>query len=71
MKSADYSWLTDHWSELFHEYEGKWIAVAGCRVVGVGDTATQAAERAQQQVSDGEYLLEQLLSPVDLAYVVP
>ena len=58
MTDHDFAWIADHSSELFKKYPGKWIAVRDGCVVGVGDAAPQAAEKARQQVTDGEFILE-------------
>lgn len=56
----DFNWLTEHGPELYRKYAGKWIAVYNGEVVGVGETATQAAEQARRVAKDGEYILEAL-----------
>jgi hypothetical protein len=43
MPTTDFNWLADHGPELFSKYAGKWIAVHDGQVVGVGDTALEAA----------------------------
>ncbi len=60
MRTDDFNWLLDHGTELQQKYAGKWIAVSGRRVVGVGDTAPEAEEQAMQSVAEGDYILEAL-----------
>lgn len=50
------------------KYAGKWIAVWKGEVIGVGDTAPQAAEQARQKAKDGEYILEALDVEADVIY---
>ena len=68
MNDADFSWLTDHSPELFQKYAGKWIAVHDGRVVGVGDTAIEAADQADDHCPEGEYILEALDPVGDVIY---
>ena len=56
--SSDFAWLTEHSLEIHEEYMGKWIAVSGCEVVGVGATATEAAEQAKGKRPDAPFILE-------------
>lgn len=63
---ADFAWLTDHSLELSREYAGKWIAVHNGEVVGVGDTATEAAEQASAKVGDANFILEALDESADI-----
>lgn len=71
MKEQDFSWLTEHGAELIREYAGKWIAVADGKVVGVGKTAPEAAQRAIAQVTTGEFILEHVNGDVDAIYDLP
>jgi hypothetical protein len=56
--SPDFAWLTDHSLEIFEKYAGKWIAVFNGEVVGVGNTATEAADQAEAKYPDQRYILE-------------
>lgn len=56
--NADFAWLTEHSEELFAKYAGKWIAVLDGEVVGVGTTATEAADQAERAHPGGDYILE-------------
>lgn len=58
MTSADFAWLVEHGTEIFEKYAGKWIAVHDGEVIGIGDTATEAAERANRNTPHGDYLLD-------------
>ena len=69
MTDRDFAWIVDHSSELFKKYRGKWIAVRDGRVVGVGATAPEAAEKARQEVPDGEFILEAIDEQADVIYV--
>jgi hypothetical protein len=60
MIQNDFNWLVDHGAELHEKYAGKWIAVYDEQVVGVGDTAVEAAEQARKVAKDGDYILEAL-----------
>jgi hypothetical protein len=68
MKDKDFAWLTEHGAELIREYAGKWIAVAEGKVVGIGDTAPEAARRAAEKVPAGEFILEHVNAEVDAIY---
>ncbi len=56
--SEDFAWLTEHSQEIYEQYSGKWIAVLDGQVIGVGDTATQAAEQAEAAHPGADYILE-------------
>lgn len=56
--SADFAWLTEHSLEIYEKYSGKWIAVFNEEVVGVGNTATEAAEQAEAKYPNQRYILE-------------
>lgn len=56
--SNDFAWLTEHSNELYQQYPGKWIAVLDGQVIGVGDTATDAAKQADEQCPNSNYILE-------------
>ena len=68
MDRSDFAWLVEHGTELDERYCGKWIAVYQGEVVGVGDTATEAAAQAQQKVPDGGYILEAVDRESDVIY---
>ena len=68
MGNADFAWLTDHGAELFRRYAGKWIAVHNGEVIGVGDTATEAAEQARAKADDADFILEALDADADVIY---
>jgi hypothetical protein len=71
MHDNDFAWLSEHSTELFNQYAGKWIAVRDSEIIGVGDTATEAAERAREKVGDGEFILEAVDAETDVIYVCP
>ncbi|HUU97207.1 MAG TPA: DUF5678 domain-containing protein [Phycisphaerae bacterium] len=54
----DFAWLTEHSREIFEKYAGKWIAVLDGEVVGVGETATEAADQAEASHPGADYILE-------------
>lgn len=56
--SDDFAWLTERSREIYEQYPRKWIAVLDGQVVGVGDTATDAAERAEKDHPGADYVLE-------------
>ena len=68
MLDDDFTWLTAHGDEVAREYAGKWIAVRDEKVVGVGATATEAAEQAREQVPDGKFILEGVDAETDVIY---
>lgn len=68
MREGDFNWLIEHGPELYSKYAGKWIAVRDGKVIGVGDTATQAAEQARTKAEDGDFILEALDTEADVIY---
>lgn len=56
--STDFAWLTEHSIEIYEKYAGKWIAVFNGEVIGVGDTATEAAAQAESCQPNANYILE-------------
>lgn len=56
--SADFAWLTDHSREIYEKYSGKWIAVLDGQVVGVANTATEAAGMADESHPGADFVLE-------------
>ncbi len=56
--SGDFAWLTEHSRQICEEYSGKWVAVLNGEIIGVGDTATEAAQRAEQEHEGADYILE-------------
>ncbi|HKQ50705.1 MAG TPA: DUF5678 domain-containing protein [Phycisphaerae bacterium] len=65
---TDIAWLVEHGIEIDRKYAGKWIAVYGGRVVGVGNTAKEAADQARQVCADGEFVLEAVMADADVVY---
>jgi len=68
MGDADFAWLSNHGAELFRRFAGKWIAVHNGEVIGVGDTATEAAEQARTKADDTDFILEALDSDADVIF---
>ncbi len=68
MDESDFGWLVEHGPELDERYRGKWIAVHDGEVVGVGDTATEAAAQADAKVPGGAYILEGVDHDADVIY---
>lgn len=56
--SSDFAWLTENSLEIYEKYAGKWIAVRDGEVVGVGSTASEAAEKAKATRPDAPFILE-------------
>lgn len=71
MRNEDFAWLVEHGPELFRKYAGKWIAVRNGRVIGVGDTAPEAAERAREKAGDADFILEAIDAEADVIYGHP
>lgn len=68
MSSTDFAWLNEHGAEIVEKYGGQWIAVHDGQVIGVGDTATEAAERARQAAPGGAFILEAVEAEADVVY---
>lgn len=71
MRDDDFAWLVDHGPELFCKYAGKWIAVRDGEVIGVGETATEAARQAREKAQDGDFILEAVDTEADVIYGCP
>lgn len=71
MRDEDFAWLVEHGTDLFEEYAGKWIAVRGGEVIGVGETATEAAEQAREKANGDGFILEAVGTGADVIYVCP
>ena len=68
MCSTDFAWLVAHGPEIFEKYRGLWIAVHDGKVIGVGKTAPEAAEKARETDPDGEFILEAVDEEADVIY---
>ncbi len=55
---AEFDWLISNADQIYARYEGKWIAVVGSEVVGIGPTAVAAADDARSSRPDHPFLLE-------------
>lgn len=71
MHDDDFAWLVERSPEWYSGYAGKWIAVRDGQVVGVGATATEAAEHARDGADDADFLLEAIEADVDVIYECP
>lgn len=68
MRDDDFNWLVEHGPEIVRDYGGKWIAVRDGAVIGVGDTAPEAANAAHEKAADGEFILEAVDAEADVIY---
>lgn len=68
MSSTDFAWLVEHGPEIFEKYRGKWIAVSNGKVIGVGDTATEAAANAKATSPGAKFILEAVDHDSDVIY---
>lgn len=70
MRDADFAWLVDKGSKEVLAHAGKWVAVRNGQVIGVGETAPEAAKAACQNagVKAGDYLLEAIDDEADVIY---
>lgn len=64
----DFAWLTENSREIYQKYAGQWIAVLDGEVIGVGQTAVEAAEQAERRHPQGDYILEKVEREVDVIY---
>lgn len=67
MNEKDFAWLVEHSEEVAERYAGKWIAVRDGEIVGVGETAPEAAEKARKQ-GEGTFVLEAIDRSADVIY---
>jgi hypothetical protein len=56
--STDFAWLAEHSRDIYEKYAGQWIAVLNGEIVGVGETAQEAADQAEAKHPGADYLLE-------------
>ncbi len=70
MNASDFTWIAEHSPELSERYAGQWIAVRDAEVVGVGDTASEAADEARRRLPDGDFILEAIDHEADVIYGV-
>lgn len=68
MSIDGFSWLVEHSLEIQEKYSGKWIAVHKDGVIGVGDTATEAADHARQSAPGADFVLEAVDKETDVIY---
>lgn len=68
MGSSDFGWLMEHTDEIVSQYAGKWIAVHNGKVIGVGDTAPEAAAEARQTEPGADFILEAVDANADVIY---
>jgi len=68
MRDDDFNWLVEHGPEIVRDHAGKWIAVRDGAVIGVGDTATEAAQAAHEKASGGNFILEAVNAETDVIY---
>lgn len=68
MRSTDFAWLIDNGPDIYTRYRGQWIAVRNGEVVGIGRTATEAAEQARKDDPEAEFILEAVDSESDVIY---
>nr|BAL59485.1 hypothetical protein HGMM_OP4C121 [Candidatus Acetothermum autotrophicum] len=50
-------WVSDHQEEL-EPYAGKWVAILGEVIVGVGNTAQEALDNARRKSSRTPFLIK-------------
>ena len=68
MATIIFAWLTENSESLCAQYAGKWVAVHDGKVVGVGETATEAAQQAREQIGDKKFILEAIPDEADVIY---
>ena len=64
----DFAWLTEHSLEIHEKYAGKWIAILDGDVVGVGETATEAATQAEARHPSAAFLFAKVERDLDTIY---
>ncbi len=68
MSSENFAWLVEHSLEVQEKYAGKWIAVHKDGVIGVGDTAKEAADQARENAPGEAFVLEAVDKETDVIY---
>ena len=68
MNTSDFNWLIEHGPEVYRQYAGKWIAVCKGEVIGVGNTAVEAAGQAREKDPDADFVLEAVDADSDVIH---
>lgn len=55
MPSKEFLWFQEHYKELREKYPGKTVAIVDDKIVGVGDTLTEADQEAQKVTSKNPF----------------
>ena len=56
--NEDFLWLSKNTPKLQESFQERWVAVVDKKVVGVGDDAKQAYDKAKEACPDREPLLD-------------
>jgi hypothetical protein len=64
----EFQFYLDHQKELIEKYNGKFIVIKDCEIVGAYDTQLTAISEAQKKALKVGTFLVQLVSPGDTAY---
>ena len=54
----EFQYYLDHQKELVEKYNGKFLAIKECVVVGVYDTELEAVEKASEKYEVGTFLVQ-------------
>jgi len=54
----EFQYYLDHQKELVEKYNGKFLAIKECVVVGVYDTELEAVEKASEKYEMGTFLVQ-------------
>lgn len=54
----EFRYYIEHQDELVKEYEGKYIVIKDCQVIGAYDSELEAVEGAREQFEMGTFLIQ-------------
>jgi hypothetical protein len=57
LETQELDWVSTHQDEL-EPYAGKWVAILGEVIIGVGNTAQEALESARQKSAQTPFLIK-------------
>ncbi len=65
--AKEFQYYLDHQDEIVKEYEGKFVVIKDCVVIGAYDDELEAFQKTKDEHKPGTFLV-QMVSPGDTAY---
>jgi len=54
----EFAWYREHQEELVHLYNGKFVVIKGCKVLGAFDSELEAVKEATKENELGTFLVQ-------------